>query len=188
MRAYDESKRLGETFCVTYHQLYNAPVKIVRPFNVYGPGMRINDYRVVPTFMMRGLRGEQLPIHDRGEQTRTFCYITDAIQGFLKVLIRGRAGESYNVGSDNEEINMVDLANLISDILPKPADIQLVSYPESYPAGEPRRRCPDITKIKTEVGFSPAVSLQTGLTRTLAWYQMELIHEQQPHDAKSERA
>ena len=157
-----------------YHQLYGIPVKIVRPFNVYGPGMKENDYRVIPTFMTKLIRGESLPVYDKGNQTRTFCYITDAIQGFMKILVRGRNGEAYNVGSDNGEINMVSLATLLNQLFSKSAPIQLTDYPDSYPAGEPQRRCPDLTKIKKELEFSPTVDLAIGLTRTLAWYQEEL--------------
>lgn len=169
---YDESKRLGETLCVTYYNLYKIPIKIVRPFNVYGPGMKIKDYRVIPTFMVKAINGESLPVHDKGNQTRTFCYITDAIQGFLKVLASGRNGEVYNVGTDKEEINMNELASLITKISPnKSASIQLINYPESYPAGEPQRRCPDISKIKRELDFNPNIDLKTGLSKTLAAYQ-----------------
>lgn len=174
---YDESKRLGETLCSTYHQLYGVPVKIVRPFNVYGPGMKINDYRVIPTFMMKVLKKEPLPVHDHGNQTRTFCYITDAVQGFLKVLLSGENGHTYNVGRDAEEINIMGLATIIANLSSHPADIRLIPYPESYPGGEPQRRCPDITKIKSTLGFSPTINLQTGLQRTLQWYKAIIAKE-----------
>jgi len=168
---YDESKRLSETLCVTYHKFFRVPVKMVRPFNVYGPGMKIKDYRVVPTFLASALRGEPLPVHDRGNQTRTFCYISDAIQGFLKVLLSGRDGEVYNVGKDREEINMVSLANIVSGISPRPVQVKLIEYPDTYPAGEPQRRCPDLTKIRTELGYDPRVDLPTGLKRTMSWFE-----------------
>lgn len=174
---YDESKRLGETLCMTYNQLYNVPVKIVRPFNVYGPGMKINDYRVIPTFMVRAIKGEHLPVHDQGNQTRTFCYIADATQGFLKILASNKNGEVYNVGKDNEEINMVGLATIITELASNKAQVQLVAYPESYPAGEPQRRCPDLTKIRKELNYEPTVDLKTGLARTLAWYKNVLPGE-----------
>ena len=126
---YDESKRLGETLCMTYHQLYKIPVKIVRPFNVYGPGMKVHDYRVIPTFMVKALKGEALPVHDKGNQTRTFCYITDAIQGFIKVLASDKNGEIYNVGRTDEEINMVSLGNLVSGLVTRKPAVELVAYP-----------------------------------------------------------
>lgn len=171
---YDESKRLGETLSMTYFHLFGVPIKIVRPFNVYGPGMKINDYRVIPTFMVKALRGEFLPVHDKGNQTRTFCYVTDAIQGFFRVLLRGRAGQAYNVGRTEEEVNMATLASLITNLAPTKSKIQLVNYPESYPAGEPQRRCPDLTKIKQETGYDPQINLETGLKRTLEWFKEEL--------------
>ncbi|MBI3630724.1 MAG: NAD-dependent epimerase/dehydratase family protein [Candidatus Sungbacteria bacterium] len=168
---YDESKRLTETLCMTYHQLYQVPVKIVRPFNVYGPGMKANDYRVVPTFLARGLSGQSLPVHDKGNQTRTFCYISDAMPGFFKVLLSAPGGEVYNVGRDEEEVNMMTLANMVSDLFPGRVRAQLVKYPEIYPADEPQRRCPDLAKIRGQLGYAPQVDLNTGLSRTLAWFR-----------------
>lgn len=174
---YDESKRLGETLVTVYHQLYNIPVKTVRPFNVYGPTMKIDDYRVITNFMVKGVRGEILTVYDQGNQTRTFCYITDAIAGFLKVLISGKNGEVYNVGNDSPEIGMMDLAIMISKLLTPSAQVKLVNHPESYPSEEPKRRCPDLTKIKTELGFEPKINLKEGLSRTLVWYQEQLKNE-----------
>lgn len=168
---YDESKRLGETLCSVYYKIHKVPVKIVRPFNVYGPGMKVHDYRVVPTFMVKAIRGEALPVHDKGNQTRTFCYVTDAIQGFFKVLASHHDGETFNIGRQEEEINMVGLANVVLSVVPGKATVQLINYPDSYPAGEPQRRCPDITKSKTLLGFNPSVDLKTGLARTYAWYK-----------------
>jgi len=168
---YDESKRLGETLCATYNQLYQVPVKVVRPFNVYGPGMKTNDYRVIPTFMVKAIRGENMPVHDKGNQTRTFCYITDAMQGFFKVLASDKNGEAFNIGKDKEEVNMMVLADTLRKVVGGQANFQLVNYPESYPAGEPQRRCPDLTKAHAELNYNPTVDLKTGLTRTLVWYK-----------------
>src|SRR3989338_2617799 len=93
---YDESKRLGETICMVFYEKYKTPIKIVRPFNVFGPGMLPNDYRVVPMFISNALKGKPLPVHDKGNQTRAFCYISDSIIGFLKVLLSSKNGEVYN--------------------------------------------------------------------------------------------
>ncbi len=175
---YDESKRLGETLCMTYRELHGIPVKIVRPFNIYGPGMKVDDYRVVPTFITKALRGEPLPVHAEGIQTRTFCYVSDAVQGFFKALVRGRPGEVYNIGKDAEEITMFDLAHRMADLFPHPIKIELTAYPDSYPAGEPQRRRPDITKAKQELGYAPQVDLREGLSRTIQWYQNILLQEQ----------
>lgn len=171
---YDESKRLGETICMTYYDLYRIPVKIVRPFNIFGPRMRPDDYRVIPTFLSNVIQGKPLPVHDEGNQTRTFCYVTDAVTSFFKVLLSTKNGEVYNVGNDENEINMMSLAQLVSDIVGGKAEIHKVAYPASYPQEEPRRRCPDLTKIRTELGYRPLVSLKTGLTRTLKWFRKEL--------------
>lgn len=167
---YDESKRIGETICRAYFTVHKVPVKIVRPFNVYGPGMKSTDYRVVPTMLSRGLHGMELTVHDKGNQTRTFCYITDAVTGFFKVLLNGRDGEVYNVGNDAEEINMLALAEIIAEeIFNGKIHVKLISYPENYPQDEPKRRCPDLSKIKKELGYMQKVSLKEGLKRSCAW-------------------
>lgn len=172
---YDESKRLAETLTLAYWQVHGVPVKLVRPFNVYGPGMKPTDYRVIPTFLTRALAGEPLPVYDRGIQTRTFCYVSDAVTGFFKVLLSDRNGEIYNVGTDGPEMNMVALADLVAGLFPSKIEVRLVEYPASYPADEPNRRCPDLTKIKTRLGYNPKVDLKTGLERTLEWYK-DILH------------
>ncbi len=171
---YDESKRLGETLCMTYFDLYKVPVKIVRPFNVYGPGMRPDDYRVIPSFLTNAIAGKPLPVHDEGNQTRTFCYISDATTAFFKVLLSEKNGQVYNVGSDDDEINMMSLAQIVTSVAPKKVTIKKIPYPQSYPKDEPRRRCPDLTKIKTALHYKPQVRLKEGLRRTLRWFENEL--------------
>ncbi len=167
---YDESKRIGETMCRAFFTVHKVPVKIVRPFNVYGPGMKSTDYRVIPTMLSRGLQGSELTVHDKGSQTRTFCYITDAVTGFFKVLLNGRDGEVYNVGNDAEEINMLALAETIAEaIFNGSAHVKLIRYPDNYPQDEPRRRCPDLSKIKKELGYMQKVSLKEGLKRSFVW-------------------
>lgn len=167
---YDESKRMGETMCMAHYSVHKTPARIVRPFNVYGPGMKSTDYRVIPTMLSLGLQGRELTVYDKGNQTRAFCYITDAVTGFFKVLLLGRAGQVYNVGNDAEEINMLALAETIAgEVFSNKVHVKLISYPANYPQDEPRRRCPDLSKIKNEVGYSPKVSLKAGLLRTAAW-------------------
>ena len=168
---YDESKRLSETLCLDYHRVYATPVKIVRPFNVYGPGMRTDDPRVIPTFIYRGLRGESLPVYGSGSQTRTFCYVSDATIGFLKILLSGKNGEVYNVGSEEKEISMASLARVTTSILGVKSTVRLIGYPTSYPTDEPKRRCPDLTKIKKELGFQPRVDVESGIARTALWFK-----------------
>lgn len=170
---YDESKRLTETLCITYHQIYRVPIKIVRPFNVYGPGMRHTDYRVMPTFIYNGLKGKSLPVHEKGNQTRTFCYITDALTSIFKVLISGRNGEVYNIGNDSPEISMFELATVIAELLNNGVKPRRKSYPGYYPGGEPQRRCPDLTKIKTELHYQPRIDLKIGLAKSIKWFRSE---------------
>jgi UDP-glucuronate decarboxylase len=165
---YDESKRLGETISTIYQQRYNVPVSIVRPFNVFGPGMKHNDRRVIPMFTFEALCGRPLPVHGDGTQTRTFCYISDAIFGFLRTLLRGERGEAYNIGNANSEIAMRDLAQLFSELV-HGAGHQLIDYPETYPGGEPQRRCPDLTKAFQQLGYASSVDLKQGLERFIDW-------------------
>mgnify|MGYP001616573662 CR=1 FL=1 len=166
---YDESKRLGETLCMTYYSVYKTPVKMVRPFNVYGPGLRSNDYRVIPTFIFNGIRGKIIPVHANGKQTRTFCYISDAVAGFFKVLLSDKNGEVYNVGNDDNEIDMNKLAKILNKLFNNELKIRNISYPRDYPQGEPQRRCPDLSKIRKELEYKPKVNLEEGLRRTLVW-------------------
>jgi len=166
---YDESKRLTETICTIYHQQYGIPVKIVRPFNVFGPGMKHDDRRVVPMFTYQVLNGMTLPVHGDGHQTRTFCYITDAIIGFMKVLLAGKSGEAYNIGNENNEISMRELAQVFVDAAGNQAGYELIPYPDNYPAGEPQRRCPDLTKAREELNFVAKVDFEEGIDRFMDW-------------------
>ncbi len=165
---YDESKRLGETIATVYQQRFNVPVTIVRPFNVFGPGMKHNDRRVIPMFTHEALNGRPLPVHGDGRQTRTFCYITDAITGFLQTLLRGRPGEAYNIGNSENEISMRDLTRIYGELIPG-STFRTIAYPDTYPAGEPQRRCPDLTKAAQHLGYTYRVDLKTGLSRFIDW-------------------
>ena len=132
--SYDESKRLGETLCYIYHTKLGVPTNTIRPFNVFGPGMRETDYRVLPNFA-NNIKGQRpLRIYGTGEQTRTYCYVTDAMNGFLRVIARGVPGEPYNVGNPNPEIRVFDLVKRIEKVLGSPVQTELVEHPDSYPA------------------------------------------------------
>ena len=148
------------------------PVKIVRPFNVFGPGMKHDDRRVVPMFTLCALNGKPLPVHGDGQQTRTFCYITDAIAGFLKTLLNGQHGEAYNIGNSNNEMSMAALARVYAEVIPG-ATFKQVEYPSTYPAGEPQRRCPDLTKAREHLGYAASVDFRDGLTRFVAWARQQ---------------
>ncbi len=166
---YDESKRLGETLCYIFHELHGVSVSTVRPFNVFGPGMQESDYRVLPNFASRIKGGHPLHIYGTGNQTRTFCYITDAIVGFLLALIKGVPGEAYNIGNPEPELSMVALADRIEKVLRRKVPRILSQYPDSYPADEPLRRCPDIRKARIQLGYEPEVDFNEGLKRFFAW-------------------
>lgn len=166
---YDESKRLGETITTVYSEQHGIPGKIVRPFNVFGPGMNHDDRRVLPMFAFKALNKEPIPVHGDGHQTRTFCYVTDAITGFLKVLLVGKSGHAYNIGNADNEISMKDLAELFVKIEGNGASFKLIPYPANYPGGEPQRRCPDIRKAAAHLSFKPKVSLHDGLKRFIEW-------------------
>ena len=167
---YDESKRLGETLVRVFQTHFGVKGMIVRPFNVYGPGMQKLDYRVLPNFAAKILTKIPVQIYGTGQQTRTFCYVTDAIRGFLQVLVNGLPGEPYNIGNPEPEISMVQLVQTIEREMPElSVKYQIIEHPDSYPADEPQRRCPDITKARLQIGYEPQVPLAEGLRRFFGW-------------------
>jgi UDP-glucuronate decarboxylase len=174
---YDESKRLGETLCRIYHTELGVKTNMVRPFNVYGPGMQEKDYRVLPNFASRIKGNLPIKVYGTGNQTRTFCYITDAIVGFFRALVKGVPGEPYNIGNPSPEVSMMELVKHIEGVLRKPLKVDVVNYPDSYPADEPNRRCPDIKKASLQLGYEPKVSLDDGLGRFLRWADQTYVGE-----------
>ena len=166
---YDESKRVGETLCQIYASKFNTHTNIARPFNVYGPGMQEKDYRVLPNFASRIKSGKSLKIYGQGSQTRTFCYITDAINGFLRILALGNPGEPYNIGNAKPEVSMLELSEIIKKSISRDISVDVVEYPDSYPADEPQRRCPDLTKSNIQLQYTPAIGLEDGLKRFFTW-------------------
>ncbi|HET8690575.1 MAG TPA: NAD-dependent epimerase/dehydratase family protein [Steroidobacteraceae bacterium] len=172
---YDESKRFGETLCVTYAQHEGIPVKIARPFNNYGPGLKITDGRVIPDFAGNVLAGRDIVMFSDGSPKRTFCYATDAITGYYKVLIRGGDGEPYNVGIEKPEISMAQLANLVRDSASRlfgyKGKVVLGKAQEAdYLVDNPNRRCPVIAKAREQLGYAPRVAIEDGVQRSLIWY------------------
>lgn len=166
---YDESKRLGETLCWIYQTYFDVHVCIARPFNVYGPGMMPRDYRVLPNFATQLALSKPLKIYGNGKQTRTFCYVTDAVIAFMRILIDSKKPNVYNVGNPRPEISMIELANKIKDLVDSNLKIEIINYPDSYPEDEPTRRCPDISKIKKDLDFQPSVELDEGLIKFFKW-------------------
>lgn len=166
---YDESKRMGETYVAAYQKEAGVHGVIIRPFNVYGPGMQHTDYRVLPNFAHHILKGEPVKAYGDGRQTRTYCYVADAIEGFLRALLLGVAGEPYNIGNPSPEISVLQLAQTIGRVLNQDVAVDVVEHPDTYPADEPQRRCPDITKARHQLGYEPRVGLEEGLARFFAW-------------------
>lgn len=172
---YDESKRYGETLCVNFAHQHQIPVTVARPFNNYGPGLKISDKRAPPDFANDVLNGRDIVLLSDGKPTRTFCYVSDAITGYYKVLFNGVPGESYNIGNDSPEVAVLDFAKMNVDIARELFDYSgEVKFAKSkdadYLTDNPNRRCPDINKARTELGFSPQVSLEEGVRRSLIWY------------------
>jgi UDP-glucuronate decarboxylase len=175
---YDESKRAGETLCYIYHTQNGTATNTIRPFNIYGPGMQETDYRVLPNFASRIKSGSPLHIYGDGTQTRTFCYITDALVGFFKVFLKGVPGEAYNIGNPKPEVSMIDLAEALKTISSSKIKYDIIEYPDSYPADEPMRRSPDIRKARLQLGFEPIVGFKEGLSRFLLWTNEVYVGEQ----------
>jgi dTDP-glucose 4,6-dehydratase/UDP-glucuronate decarboxylase len=170
---YDESKRYGETLCANFNRVYELPVKVARPFNNYGPGLKISDRRVLPDFFRDVLGGKKIVLLSDGSATRTFCYITDAMSGYLKMLASQYNGEAFNIGCENPEISMRDLAELVVKITGSTTGIEVKkSEDNEYLTDNPQRRCPNIQKARALLGYNPTVSLEEGLTKSYEYYQL----------------
>jgi UDP-glucuronate decarboxylase len=166
---YDVGKLVLETINHTYYTHKGVNCKIARPFNVYAYSS-ITDTRVLPNFIKAILKNENLKVYSENNNTRTFCFITDAITGFLKILLLGKIGNVYNIGCEKPEITMKDLAELVLKISGnQKSKVEIVPYPSYYPSTEPARRCPDISKAKDELGYSPRVSLEEGIKKYYNW-------------------
>jgi len=181
---YDESKRYGETLCVNFAAQHGLPIKIARPFNNYGPGLKITDRRVLPDFARDALAGKEIVMLSDGSPTRTFCYVADAITGYFKILINGQPGESYNIGVDTPEISIAELAERVVALGRtlwgyQGRVVRQTSADQDYLIDNPNRRCPVIDKARGHLGYNPSISLEEGLARSLIWY----YHNQDAEEA-----
>ena len=171
---YDESKRLAETVSVLYFQQYKIPIKIARPFNVYGPYLNLNDGRIIPDFMRNAIKKSEIVIHSDGSPTRSFCYVSDAMRAFFRLLFSNHDGIICNVGND-EEISVNGVADMIQKTIGKPISIKTVkSNDPNYTKDSPQRRCPDLSLIKKSVNFTPKINFEEGLKRVYKWYKGNL--------------
>jgi nucleoside-diphosphate-sugar epimerase len=152
-----------------------VPVAIARPFNNFGPGLKISDRRVIPDFARDVLDGRDIVLLSDGSASRTFCYVADAVSGYFKVLVKGRPGEPYNIGVEQPEVSMAELAERIAGTARElfgfeGAVVRQASSDPDYLVDNPSRRCPVIAKARTELGYDPTVTLDEGLRRALVWY------------------
>jgi len=171
---YDESKRFAESLTMEYHRLYGQDIRIVRIFNTYGPRMDIADGRVIPNLLSQALRGEPLTLYDGGERTRAFCYVADLVRGLLAVMESERAkGEVINLGNPDER-TIKSLAETIVRVTDR--DVPFVDRPTAV-GDDPNRRCPDITKARTLVGWEPTIALDEGLRLTIPYFEHVLRNE-----------
>ncbi|WP_437205882.1 UDP-glucuronic acid decarboxylase family protein [Planctomicrobium sp. SH664] len=169
---YDEGKRVAESLCVNYHQAHGVAVRIVRIFNTYGPRMDPSDGRVVSNFLMQALRGESLTIYGDGAQTRSFCFVDDMIDGFIRMMEQEECIGPVNLGNPVEN-TMLELAEAVLKVTGSSSTIRY----EPLPQDDPKRRCPDITKAKALLGWEPRVNLQSGLERTADYYRRTQFSE-----------
>lgn len=176
---YDEAKRFGETLCALFSQAYHMPICVVRPFNNYGPGMSLEDRRVPADFAKCVLKGQDIRILSNGSPTRTFCYIADAVAGYLKALLYG-AYDYFNIGIETPEVSMQELAEIYRAAGRRLFGYQgavtyAVSEDRHYLTDNPQRRCPNITKARTILGYRPEIEVEEGVARFLGFWKEESL-------------
>lgn len=164
---YDEGKRAAETLFFDYHRQHNVNIKVARIFNTYGPRMHPKDGRVVSNFITQALKSEPITIYGDGSQTRSFCYVDDLIDGFIKFMASDHGFNGpVNLGNPNE-VNMLQLANLIKELTKSKSEIVF----QSLPSDDPVQRCPDINRAKTQLGWEPITDLESGLEKTIDYFR-----------------
>jgi len=167
---YDEAKRFSEAMTMSYHRTHDIDVRIVRIFNTYGPRMRLNDGRVIPSFAGQALQDEDITVFGDGSQTRSFCYVDDLVEGIKRVSEKeGIEGEVFNLGN-LYEYTMNDFAEVIIDKIGSKSKVVHVELPED----DPKRRKPDITKAKSVLGWEPVVTLDEGLGKTIEFFKKKI--------------
>ncbi len=165
---YDEAKRFSEAITMAYHRIHGLDVRIIRIFNTYGPRMRLDDGRVVPNFVGQALRGEPVTVYGDGSQTRSFCFVSDLVEGMVRLLQSDVLGP-VNVGSP-DEITMLEFAKVINRLVGNEAGI--VHKP--LPVDDPRVRQPDITRARATLGWEPKVTMEEGLVHTIDYFRSRI--------------
>jgi dTDP-glucose 4,6-dehydratase len=167
---YDESKRFAEALTMAYHRYHNINTGIIRIFNTYGPRMRLDDGRVIPNFIQQALRNERLTVYGDGNQTRSFCYVDDLIDGIIK-LVYSSENMPVNIGNP-DEFTIIELANLVNSILENPSEN--IFQVGKVAGDDPLRRQPDITRAKEVLNWNPTVDLRSGLIKTIPYFKDKL--------------
>jgi dTDP-glucose 4,6-dehydratase len=169
---YDEAKRFTEATTMAYHRYYKVDTRIVRIFNTYGPRMQLNDGRVVPNFMKQALRGEELTVYGDGSQTRSFCFVSDEVDGFIR-LSQSDEHLPVNIGNPSE-FTILECAQKVLQVTGSKSKIRN----EPLPQDDPKQRRPDITKAKTLLGWQPKIDLETGLKMSLEYFKKASAEDQ----------
>lgn len=167
---YDEAKRFAEALTMAYHRYHGLDTRIVRIFNTYGPKMRLDDGRVVPNFIKQALLGEPLTVYGEGNQTRSFCYMDDLIEGIYRLLMSD-VHDPVNLGNP-DEITILQFAEVINQIIDNKGGIISKSTPR--PGDDPERRRPDITRAKELLGWEPTIPLEEGIRRTIPYFKEKM--------------
>lgn len=166
---YDEGKRVAESLCINYHHSNNVDVRIIRIFNTYGPRMDPNDGRVISNFITQALRGESLTVFGDGQQTRSFCYVDDLIEGIIRMMDQDQEIGPVNLGNP-VEYTMLQLAEEVLKGVGSSAKLSHLELPKD----DPKQRCPDISRAKKLLNWSPQIPLKEGLQKTIAYYREQL--------------
>ncbi|MGH9735953.1 MAG: UDP-glucuronic acid decarboxylase family protein [Candidatus Acidiferrales bacterium] len=184
---YDEAKRFSEAMTMAYHRYHQVDTRIVRIFNTYGPRMRLNDGRALPNFLFQALNGEPITVYGNGKQTRSFCYVSDLIEGIYR-LLESNEHEPTNVGNPHE-ITILEFAERVRDLVAgsrngaragQPAPETTMEIPIAFhplPQDDPKQRCPDISKARRILGWEPKVDLAEGLRLTLDYFESQVAEK-----------
>ena len=170
---YAESKRMGETMCVSWFHQYGVPAKIVRPFHTYGPGMSLDDGRVYADFIADLLSDRDIIMKSDGSAIRTFCYLADAVLAFFTVLLKGKSGQAYNIANDKCAISIGKFAEIIVNLFPEKGLKVIAQKPEAstdYLPSPVSKSSPDTSKVRM-LGWEPKYGLKEGLIRTIRWFE-----------------
>lgn len=166
---YGESKRMGENMCVCWSRQYGVPVKIVRPFHTYGPGMKLDDGRVFADFVSDIVHGRDIQMKSDGSAVRAYCYLSDAVEGYFRVLLQGEVGRPYNIGNEQEQVSVLELAHLLVSLYPEK---RLKVHPcqrekgSGYIPSPLSRGCPDSSRVRC-LGWAPKIGIAEGFQRTI---------------------